>query len=274
MSVFKNTADLGTVALAWTVSHNGRAVGVGRAAHPAGNVGRADAVGAAAGGGQRHPGRQPDGVPDFGDLSRAAGDWGRPQPPDRAKGRLWRLAGCRRGMSPERVIGRVNEFVIGRATSSRRTARKAHPQAMETGRRLRRRRCRRPKPCKRTETVAACPRRLGVPEGRAWVGASGGSGWRRRADTPPAQEGMNGAWFTSPGLVSLTERCVPLIRPAKPPKEAAGYGEYVRRRGRTGPQGPLLHGCAPFMFANLDRGYQVSRAACPTSTPPVVSRDA
>lgn len=130
-----------------------------------------------------------------------------PQSLDRAKERLRQLTGRSRGVSLEQVIGEINEFAVGWVTFFRHAACKMHLLDMDQW--LRRRlRCLRLKQCKRTYTIARFLQQLGVPKERAWIGALSGKGWWRCADTPSIHEGMSTAWFSSMGLVSLTERYV------------------------------------------------------------------
>jgi RNA-directed DNA polymerase len=132
-----------------------------------------------------------------------------PQSLDRARERLRRITGRSRGVSFEQVIGEINEFIVGWVTFFRHAAGKSHLITMDQW--LRRRlRCLRLKQCKRTKTIADFLHRLGVPTWRAWIGALSGKGWWRLADSPPAHEAMNAAWFKSLNLVSLTERYVQL----------------------------------------------------------------
>ncbi len=132
-----------------------------------------------------------------------------PQSLDRARERLRRLTRRSRGVSIEQVIGEINEFVVGWVTFFRHAACKTHLIEMDQW--LRRRlRCLRLKQCKSTKTIAEFLQRLGVPKWRAWIGAASGKGWWRIADTPPAHEGMNAAWFEALGVVSLFQRYVQL----------------------------------------------------------------
>jgi RNA-directed DNA polymerase len=132
-----------------------------------------------------------------------------PQSLERARERLRQITGRSRGVSFERVIGEINQFVVGWVTFFRHAACKSHLIEMDQW--LRRRlRCLRLKQCKRTKPTFDLLRRLGVPVRRAWMGAASGKGWWRSADTPPVNEGMSTAWLESLGLVSLFQRYVQL----------------------------------------------------------------
>jgi len=130
-----------------------------------------------------------------------------PQSLERARGRVRQITRRSRGVSFADVIGELNAFLSGWVAYFRHAACKGHLHEMDEWIR-RKLRCLRLKQCKRTKTIAGFLHRLGVPKGRAWIGASTGKGWWRCADTPPVHEGMSVAWFTALGLVSLTERYV------------------------------------------------------------------
>jgi RNA-directed DNA polymerase len=66
------------------------------------------------------------------------------------------------------------------------------------------------KHCKRPYTVAQFLTRHGVPDWNAWRMAASGKGWWRKACTPQAHRAMPTAWFTTLGLINLTQRYVAL----------------------------------------------------------------
>jgi len=103
------------------------------------------------------------------------------------------------------VIGELNSFLTGWVTFFRHAECKSHLQRLDEWIR-RKLRCLRLKQCKRTKTIAQFLQHLGVPQRRAWIGASCGKGWWRHSGTPPVAEGMSLAWFDSKGLINLRVR--------------------------------------------------------------------
>lgn len=110
-----------------------------------------------------------------------------------------------RSVSLERVIRELNAFLTGWVTYFRYAECKDHLQRLDKWIR-RKLRCVRLKQRKRTKPIADFLQSLGVPGWRAWILASSGKGWWRKAGSPQANEAMPTAWFRKQGLVSLSER--------------------------------------------------------------------
>jgi RNA-directed DNA polymerase len=123
----------------------------------------------------------------------------------RARERVKEITRRNRGVSLERMIQELNEFLVGWVTYYRYAECKSHLKDLDqwTRRKLR---CVRLKQRKRAKSIADWLTGLGVPEWRAWRLALSGKGWWRKAGSPPATEGMNNAWFKAQGLMCLTER--------------------------------------------------------------------
>lgn len=134
-----------------------------------------------------------------------------PQSLKRAKERIRKITRRNRGVSLNRMIGELNEFLVGWVTYFRHAECRRHLCRLDgwTRRRLR---CVRLKQRKRAKPIADFLRKLGVPEWRAWLLALSGRGWWRKAGSPQAAEAMTLKWFKEQGLVSLSERYVALNR--------------------------------------------------------------
>jgi RNA-directed DNA polymerase len=126
-----------------------------------------------------------------------------PQSLDRARERVRQFTRRNRGVRFTDVIGEINSYARGWLAYFRITECRSHLQQMDEWIR-RKLRCLRLKQCKRRKAIADWLRKLGVPEGRAWLLALSGKGWWRKSGSPQAAEGMSLAWFAAQGLVSLT----------------------------------------------------------------------
>jgi RNA-directed DNA polymerase len=153
-----------------------------------------------------------------------------PKSLERAKDRIRELTSRNRGVSFEELVGRLNSFLAGWVTYFRHARCKTALAELEEWIR-RRLRCFRLKQRKRKYALAQFLMELGVPEWRAWILASSGKGWWRKAGSPPAQEAMSRSWFTSQGLISLTQRYAQLQTSSKPPDTQSTSGG-VGGRGR------------------------------------------
>ena len=132
-----------------------------------------------------------------------------PESLDRVQHRLRRITKRNRGISFVRLIAEVNAYLSGWATYFRYAQCKTHLQRLDKWLRHRLR-CVRIKHCKRIRPMVEFLKRQGVPTKPAWMGAASGKGWWRTANCPPVKEAMPIAWFTSHGLVSLTQRYLAL----------------------------------------------------------------
>jgi len=114
-----------------------------------------------------------------------------------------------RGVSVEQQIRELNSFLTGWVTYFRHA--KARSVLADLGGWVRRKlRCVRLKQRKRAQSITDFLHGLGVPWNRCWTTAASGKGWWPMAHTPAAQQGMNNAWFQSPGPVEPPENLVPL----------------------------------------------------------------
>lgn len=132
-----------------------------------------------------------------------------PQSLDRAKARIRQLTRRNRGVSLERVIGDLNSFLTGWVAYFRFSKAKTALRTLDQWIR-RKLRCVRLKQRKRAKSIADFLHALGVPWDRCWTAAASGKGWWRISRTPAAQQGMNGTWFQSQGLVNLLDHYVQL----------------------------------------------------------------
>jgi len=124
---------------------------------------------------------------------------------ERAKQRVRWITRRNRGISLERMIQQLNEYLTGWVTYYRYAACKEHLRRMEEWIR-RKLRCVKLKQRKRAKPIADFLQSQGMPEWRAWLLALSGKGWWRKAGSPQAHEAMTSAWFESLGLESLTGR--------------------------------------------------------------------
>jgi len=135
-----------------------------------------------------------------------------PKSLDRAKDRIRELTRRNRGVSFEKMIGRLNSFLTGWVTYYRYA--RCKTALTELDQWIRRRlRCYRLKQRKRRYAIATFLRDLGLPAWRAWPLAWSGKGWWRKAGSPPAAEAMSIQWFENAGLVSLVQHYATLQSP-------------------------------------------------------------
>ena len=127
----------------------------------------------------------------------------------RAKQRVRKITRRNRGISLARMISELNSFLAGWVRYFRHARCKSHLQRLEAWMR-RKLRCVRLKQCKRAKAQADFLRGLGVPAWRAWILASSGKGWWRKALSYQATEAMTLDWFKAQGLNPLTERYLAL----------------------------------------------------------------
>jgi RNA-directed DNA polymerase len=122
-----------------------------------------------------------------------------------AKDRIRQLTRRNRGESLEKVIHELNRFLLGWVAYYRFAAIRSHLADLDhwIERKLR---CYRLKQCKRPYSIVKFLRRLGVPEGRAWILGKAGKGWWRLSKSPPIHEAMDVKWFRQAGLVNLVQR--------------------------------------------------------------------
>ncbi len=123
----------------------------------------------------------------------------------RMKERVREITRRNRGISLGRMIQELNGFLTGWVTYFRYAECKVHLQRLDEWIR-RKLRCVRLKQRKRAKPIADLLQSLGLPEWRAWLLASSGKGWWRKAGSPQANEAMPTAWFRKQDLVSLSER--------------------------------------------------------------------
>lgn len=127
-----------------------------------------------------------------------------PRSLDRAKARIREITRRNRGVSLAQMIREVNAFATGWVTYFRHARCGTYLQQLD--RWIRRKlRCVQVKHCKRATTLADFPQRLGVPKWRAWILASSGKGWWRKALSYQAAEAMTLAWFRRQGLIPLAD---------------------------------------------------------------------
>jgi RNA-directed DNA polymerase len=130
---------------------------------------------------------------------------------ERVKAKVREVTRRNRGVTLERMIHELNEFLTGWVTYFRHAECKSHLARLDQWIR-RKLRCVRLKQRKRAKPIADFLRSQGVPEWRAWLLALSGKGWWRMAGSPQAAEAMPNSWFREQGLVSLTERYAMLNR--------------------------------------------------------------
>jgi RNA-directed DNA polymerase len=130
---------------------------------------------------------------------------------ERAKAKIRQITRRNRGVSLDRMIRELNSFLTGWVTYFRHAQCRSHLESLE-GWLRRKLRCVRLKQRKRAKSIADFLHSLGVPKPRAWTTAACGKGWWRMALSPAAHEAMTPAWFTTQGLVSMTNRYLELNR--------------------------------------------------------------
>ncbi len=129
----------------------------------------------------------------------------------RVKDRIRQLTRRNRGVSMERVIRELNEYLTGWITYFRYAQCRKHLRHLDQW--LRRKvRCYRLKQRKRAKPIADFLMNQGVPEWRSWLLALSGKGWWRMAGSPQASEAMPIQWFEKVGLINLTSRYLLLNR--------------------------------------------------------------
>jgi RNA-directed DNA polymerase len=140
----------------------------------------------------------------------------------RARERVRQITRRNRGVSLEKVIHELKEYLSGWITYFR-YAGSGGLRELEQW--LRRKlRCLRLKQRKRVKPIADFLQSLGVPARRAWLLAGSGKGWWRMAGSPQAAEAMTNQWFRDQGLICLTARHRLLHHPEKPPDTMSTSG--------------------------------------------------
>lgn len=122
-----------------------------------------------------------------------------------AKNKIRMLTRRNRGVSLEKVVMQLNEYLTGWLLYYRHAAMKGHLKDMDEWIR-RKLRCYRLTQRKRAKPLADFLIQCGVPSKRAWTLAGSGKGWWRLSRTPPVHEAMNLVWFKNLGLVNLSQR--------------------------------------------------------------------
>lgn len=135
-----------------------------------------------------------------------------PKSLDRAKQKVRELTRRNRGVSLGRVVSELNSFLTGWVVYFRHAECRSHLAELDPWIRHRVR-CVQLKQRKRAKPIFDFLHACGVPVRQAWVLATSGKGWWRKAASPPAQHGMNASWFERLGLVNLTVRYAELQRP-------------------------------------------------------------
>jgi RNA-directed DNA polymerase len=134
-----------------------------------------------------------------------------PKSLERAKDRIRQITRRNRGISLREMIGELNSFLCGWVTYFRYA--EARHSLVRLDKWIRQKlRCVRLKQRKRRKSIADFLCSLGVPARRAWALGLSGKGWWRMAGSPQACEAMSLAWFSSQGLLSLSDRYTALQR--------------------------------------------------------------
>jgi len=129
----------------------------------------------------------------------------------RVKDRIRQITRRNRGVSMERVIRELNEYLTGWVTYFRLARCRSHLRQLDSW--LRRKvRCYRLKQRKRAKPIADFLMEQGVPEWRSWLLSLSGKGWWRMSGSPQANEAMSTQWFQKVGLINLTSRYLLLHR--------------------------------------------------------------
>jgi len=129
----------------------------------------------------------------------------------RVKDRIRQITRRNRGVSMERVIRELNEYLTGWITYFRYAQCRKYLRHLDQW--LRRKvRCYRLKQRKRAKPIVDFLMNQGVPEWRSWLLALTGKGWWRMAGSPQASEAMPIQWFEKIGLINLTSRYLLLNR--------------------------------------------------------------
>jgi RNA-directed DNA polymerase len=124
---------------------------------------------------------------------------------ERVKQRIRTITRRKRGVSLGKMIQELNAYLSGWVVYFRYAACTAHLQRLD-GWIRRKLRCVRLKQCKRHRTIRDFLHSLGVPKWNARNLAGSGCGWWRMSGCPQAHQAMSKTWFTTLGLVSLSER--------------------------------------------------------------------
>jgi RNA-directed DNA polymerase len=120
----------------------------------------------------------------------------------RAKERIRKLTKRNRGESLEKVVKRLNLFVVGWVAYYRHAAMANCLRELDSWIRHKLR-CYRLKQRKRKYAIVKWLIELGVPRDRAWVLGKSGSGWWRLASSNAIHEAMNLEWFKQFGLINV-----------------------------------------------------------------------
>lgn len=128
-----------------------------------------------------------------------------PQSLVRAQQKVRELTKRNRGVSLQQMVSELNSFLTGWVTYYRHARCRSHLTRLDEWIRHRLR-CVQLKQRKRAKPISDFLISCGVPAHSAWVLALSGTGWWRKAGSPPAQHAMTTAWFQRLGLVSLTNR--------------------------------------------------------------------
>jgi RNA-directed DNA polymerase len=129
----------------------------------------------------------------------------------RVKDRIRQITRRNRGVSMEKVVRELNEYLTGWVTYFRYAQCRNHLKQLDQWVR-RKVRCYRLKQRKRAKPIADFLMAQGAPEWRSWLLALSGKGWWRMAGSPQANEAMPIQWFQQIGLINLTNRYLLLTR--------------------------------------------------------------
>jgi RNA-directed DNA polymerase len=129
----------------------------------------------------------------------------------RVKERIRQITRRNRGVSMERVIRDLNQYLTGWVTYFRYARCRERLKQLDAWLR-RKMRCYRLKQRKRVKPIADFLMEQGVPEWRSWLLALSGKGWWRMSGSPQASEAMPIQWFKKVGLINLTDRYLLLNR--------------------------------------------------------------
>jgi RNA-directed DNA polymerase len=128
-----------------------------------------------------------------------------PKSVQRAKEKVRQITRRNRGVSLAQVIVELNLFLVGWINYYRYAACRFELQCLDEWIR-RKLRCYRLKQCKRGRSIAKFLQRMGASPSLAHRVASSGKGWWRLALTRAVHQAMSQEWFTSQGLVSVTDQ--------------------------------------------------------------------
>lgn len=129
----------------------------------------------------------------------------------RVKDRIRDITRRNRGVSMDKVVKELNQYLTGWVTYYRYAQCRQHLIHLNSW--LHRKiRCYRLKQRKRAKSIAYFLMDQGVPEWRSWILALSGKGWWRMSGSPSAHEAMPNQWFEEIGLLNLTNRYMVLTR--------------------------------------------------------------